>query len=83
MQYQAKVIIELKAGMPDPEATTTKRALGHLGYDVSSLKTAKLYEIVIEAGSLDIAQHKVEEMCQKLIANPIIHNYTIKLQELN
>ena len=83
MQYQAKVIIELKAGMLDPEATTTKRALGHLGYDVSSVKTAKLYEIVIEAESLDIAQHKVEEMCQKLIANPIIHNYTIKLQELN
>jgi phosphoribosylformylglycinamidine synthase len=83
MQYQAKVIIELKLGMLDPEAITAKRALGHLGYDVSSVKTAKLYEIVIEAESFDIAQHKVEEMCQKLIANPIIHNYTIKLQELN
>ncbi len=83
MQYQAKVTIELKAGMLDPEGTTAKRALGHLGYDVSSVKTAKLYEIVIEAESLDTAQHKVEEMCQKLIANPIIHNYRIKLQEIN
>jgi len=83
MQYQAKVTIELKVGMLDPEATTAKRALGHLGYDVSSVKTAKLYEVVIEAESLDIAQHKVEEMCQKLIANPIIHNYTIQLKELN
>jgi len=80
MEYKAKVKIELKAGMLDPEATTAKRALGHLGYEVNSLKTAKLFEIVIEAESLDIAKHKVEEMCQKLIANPIIHNYTIKIQ---
>jgi phosphoribosylformylglycinamidine synthase PurS subunit len=38
---------------------------------------------VLEAESAEIAQQKVDEMCQKLIANPIIHNYTIKLQELN
>jgi len=35
---QAKVIIELKLGMLDPEAITAKRALGHLGYDISSLR---------------------------------------------
>jgi phosphoribosylformylglycinamidine synthase PurS subunit len=83
MQYQATVTIEQKAGMLDTEGTTAKRALGHLGYEVSSVKTAKLYEIVLEAESAEIAQQKVDEMCQKLIANPIIHNYTIKLQELN
>jgi len=83
MQYQARVQIEQKAGMLDPEGTTAKRALGHLGYEVSSVKTAKLYEIVLEAESAEIAQQKVDEKCQKLIANPIIHNYTIKLHELN
>jgi phosphoribosylformylglycinamidine synthase PurS subunit len=82
MQYQATVTIEQKAGMLDPEGTTAKRALGHLGYEVSSVKTAKLYEIVLEAESAEIAQQKVDEMCQKLIANPIIHNYTIKLQSI-
>lgn len=82
MQYQATVTIEQKAGMLDPEGTTAKRALGHLGYDVSSVQTAKLYEIILEAESSEIAEQKVDEMCQKLIANPIIHNYTIKLKEL-
>jgi phosphoribosylformylglycinamidine synthase len=83
MQYQATVRIEQKAGMLDPEGTTAKRALGQLGYNVSSVKTAKLYEIVLEAESAENAEQKVDEMCQKLIANPIIHNYTIELKELN
>ena len=83
MQFQATVTIEQKAGILDPEGATAKRALAHLGYDVGSVKTAKLYEIVLEAESAEIAAQKVDEMCQKLIANPIIHNYTIELKELN
>ncbi|HWR25075.1 MAG TPA: phosphoribosylformylglycinamidine synthase subunit PurS [Methanosarcina sp.] len=83
MQYQATIRIEQKAGILDPEGTTVKRALEHLGYQVSSVKTAKIYEIILEAESADIATQKVDEMCQKLIANPIIHNYTIGLKELN
>ncbi len=46
------------------------------------MKTAKLYELVLEAESAEVAKQKVDEMCQKLIANPIIHNYTIELKEL-
>ena len=83
MRYQATIKIEQKAGILDPEGATAKRALGHLGYEVSSVKTAKLYEIVLEADSAKIAEQKVDEMCQKLIANPIIHNYSIELKELN
>lgn len=82
MQYQATIRIEQKAGMLDPEGTTTKRALGHLGYEVSSVKTAKLYEIILNAESIEVAREKIEEMCQKLIANPIIHNYKIELREM-
>ena len=83
MQYQATIKIEQKTGILDPEGATAKRALGHLGYEVNSVKTAKLYEIVLEAESTEIAEQQVDEMCQKLIANPIIHNYTIELKELN
>jgi phosphoribosylformylglycinamidine synthase len=82
MQYQATVTIRQKAGMLDPEGTTAKKALGHLGYAVESIKTAKLYEIVLEAESAEVAEQKVDEMCQKLIANPIVQNYTIELKEL-
>ena len=82
MQYQAEVTIELKAGMLDPEGTTIKRALEHLGYETDNVKTAKKYTITLQAENIHDARENVEEMCQKLIANPIIHNYEISLREL-
>jgi len=81
MLYHAEVTIELKSGMLDPEGTTIKRALEHLGYQTENVRTAKKYMIGLDADSSDTARQKVDEMCQKLIANPIIHNYTIDLRE--
>ncbi|WP_342305156.1 phosphoribosylformylglycinamidine synthase subunit PurS [Methanolobus sp. ZRKC5] len=82
MQYQADVTIELKSGMLDPEGTTIERALEHLGYKTESVRTAKKYTIDLQAENIHDARETVEEMCQKLIANPIIHNYAISLREL-
>ena len=81
MQYRADVTIELKSGMLDPGGNTIKRALGHLGYETKDVKTAKKYTIDLDAESSEDAREKVDEMCQKLIANPIIHNYSIDLRE--
>lgn len=81
MLYHAEVTIELKSGMLDPEGTTIKRALEHIGYQTEKVSTAKKYTIELDSNSADIARKKVDEMCQKLIANPIIHNYTIELRE--
>ncbi|MDD2439131.1 MAG: phosphoribosylformylglycinamidine synthase subunit PurS [Methanosarcinaceae archaeon] len=81
MQYQATVKIEQKPGMLDPEGTTVKRALEHLGYASESVKTAKLFEIVLEAESASAAKQQVDEMCQKLIANPIVDKYSIEIEE--
>ncbi len=82
MRYEADVIIELKPGMLDPEGTTIKRALEHLGYTPESVKTAKKYTITLDSDNIHDARENVEEMCQKLIANPIIHNYSISLREI-
>jgi phosphoribosylformylglycinamidine synthase len=82
MRYEADVIIELKSGMLDPEGTTIKRALEHLGYTPESVNTAKKYTITLDSDNIHAARENVEEMCQKLIANPIIHNYSITLREI-
>jgi phosphoribosylformylglycinamidine synthase len=82
MRYEADVIIELKSGMLDPEGTTIKRALEHLGYTPESVNTAKKYTITLDSENIHAARENVEEMCQKLIANPIIHNYSITLREI-
>ncbi|MDK2892093.1 phosphoribosylformylglycinamidine synthase subunit PurS [Methanohalophilus sp.] len=82
MLYLAEVTVKLKAGMLDPEGTTIKRALEHLGYHPNSVRSAKEYLIELEAESADKAREQIDQMCQKLIANPIIHDYIIDLREI-
>lgn len=82
MMYEVDAIIELKSGMLDPEGTTIQKALDHLGYKTEKVCTAKKYTIRLDAENTHDAKEKVDQMCQKLIANPIIHNYTITLREI-
>lgn len=80
MKYRAEITIQLKQGMLDPEGDTIQRALAHLGYAVSSARTARKLLIELEAGNIDDAREKLDEMCQKVLANPVIHNYSIEIQ---
>jgi phosphoribosylformylglycinamidine synthase PurS subunit len=80
MKYRAEITTQLKEGMLDPEGDTIQRALMHLGYGVSGVHTAKKLLIELEADSTDDARKMLDEMCQKLLANPVIHNYSIKIQ---
>jgi phosphoribosylformylglycinamidine synthase PurS subunit len=80
MFYHADITIKLKKGMLNPEAATIKKALKHLGYNCDNLKMTTLYELEFEADSLDKANELANEMCFRLLANPIIHDYSIKIQ---
>ncbi len=76
----AEVRIELKKGVADPEGKNTLKALELLGFEgVKDVKSVKVFDIVIE-GDSGHAEKKVEEMCKKLLANPVIHNYSIKIK---
>jgi len=81
MQYVARVEVGLKPGHSDPEGETTKDSLVELNYAVESVKVSKVYELHIEASSLDAAKKKVDEMCRRLLANPVKDNYTIRIEE--
>jgi len=72
--------IELKPGVADPEGQNTKKALELLGFkNIRSVRSIKLFEI-----DLDMAEREAiaacEEMCKRLLANPVIHNYKIELK---
>ena len=79
MLYRAQVTVKLKNGMLDPEAATILKALKHLGYECQSVTQAAVYELEFQADSLDSATTLAHGMCQKLLANPIIHDYDVKL----
>jgi phosphoribosylformylglycinamidine synthase len=78
----AEVQVHLKKGVADPEGTNTLKALKLLGFDSAiEVKSARLFNINIDENDEARAKAIVEEMCQKLLANPVIHDYTITLKE--
>ncbi len=81
MEYIAKVEVGLKPGHSDPEGETTKASLIELNYPVESVRVSKVYEIRLEAHSLEEAERYVEEMCRRLLANPVKDNYTFRIEE--
>ncbi len=77
---QIEIRIELKKGVADPEGKNTTKTLESLGFGgVSSVKTVKVFDVEIDA-TPEKAVEAGEEMCKKLLANPVIQNYKVILR---
>lgn len=81
MRYIARVEVGLKPGHSDPEGETTRDALVELNYAVEYVRVSKVYEIVFEAQSIEDAKARVEEMCRRLLANPVKDDYKYYVEE--
>jgi phosphoribosylformylglycinamidine synthase PurS subunit len=80
MRYRADVVVRLKEGVLDPQGQTILQSARSLGFrDIRSLKVGKQFALELEAGSPAVAQARLEKLCQKLLTNPVIETYTIKL----
>ncbi len=79
MKYDAQVEISLKKGMLNPEASTIQRALALLDYQVEDTSTIEIIKFTLEAETPDVAHDEVVEMCERLLCNPVIHDYHIQL----
>jgi phosphoribosylformylglycinamidine synthase len=79
--YTATVTVRLKRGVLDPEAETTRRALERLGFDLDGLRAADRFEIELDAESADAAAARADEMAERLLANPTIHDYEVAVAE--
>ncbi len=79
MKLTADVFVKLKKGVVDPEGEATKKALNLLGFrNVKSVSSIKVFRIELEAKSREAAEKMIEEMCEKLLANPVIQDYSIE-----
>lgn len=76
-KYNAEVKISLKKGMLNPEAATIQKALALLKYQVENTETLQVIKFSIEGESVEVVHQEVDEMCQRLLCNPVIHNYEI------
>jgi phosphoribosylformylglycinamidine synthase PurS subunit len=78
---KAKVKVTLKKGVLDPQGKAIEGALNHLGFDgVEHVRQGKYFEIDVAETDKAKALSEVKAMCEKLIANTVIENYSIDLE---
>ena len=70
-----------QAGRARPEAETTQRALERLGFELEDLRSADQFELDLDAADAGAARERAEEMTERLLANPTIHDYEVTVDE--
>ncbi|MFH1347698.1 MAG: phosphoribosylformylglycinamidine synthase subunit PurS [Candidatus Margulisiibacteriota bacterium] len=78
--YEAQVKITLKKTVADPQGLTVKHALESLGFgDISMVRMGKFITLELKAKDEAKAEAEAKEMCQKLLANPIIEDFSVEV----
>jgi len=76
---KAIVCVTLKADVLDPQGRAIQRACATLGHDaVRDVRQGKLFEIELDASDRAAAERLVRELCEKLLANPVIEDWRIE-----
>ena len=80
MQIKANIYISLKPSVSDPQGLTISQSLQQLGFNgINSVRACKYIEVTIESPSMKYAEDEINQMCEKLLANPIIEHYKFDL----
>lgn len=79
--YRAKIEVSLKPGYSDPEGKMTAQSLRELKFSTKKVNVSKLYTIYFEAESIEKAEEIIEQICRKLLANPVKDNYSFEIEE--
>lgn len=76
-----KIFVSLKNGVLDPQGKAVERSLHSLGYqEVQDVRVGKFVELNLQAGSREAAEDRIREMCDRLLANPVIENFHYEIE---
>ncbi|MBN42942.1 MAG: phosphoribosylformylglycinamidine synthase [Alphaproteobacteria bacterium] len=79
---KAHVHITLKNGVLDPQGKAISNSLTSLGFDgVEGVRQGKFIELDLADSDAEVAKARVSKMCEKLLANTVIENYTVEISE--
>ncbi|WP_322818700.1 phosphoribosylformylglycinamidine synthase subunit PurS [Tepidiforma sp.] len=80
--FVARVYVALKPTVNDPEGLTIANALGSLGFGgVEGVRSGKFFQVRLRAADAKAAAEQVEQMCSRLLANPVIEMYEFELEK--
>ena len=73
------MLVRPKSGILDPQGQAVESALEHLGFTVSGARVGKVIDLEVDATDAAAARVQVEQMCERLLANPLIESYEIEV----
>ena len=81
--YQARIYVTLKPTVNDPQGLTVLSSLHRLDFSSAvDVRVGKFLLVNIDETDRDVAERSVTEMCQKLLANPVIEEFRFDLEEV-
>ncbi len=80
-RWRADVFVTLKPVVNDPQGLAIRDGLHMLGYDeVGAVRAGKFIQVWVEGDDSAVAEQRVAQMCDKLLANPVIEQYRFTLE---
>jgi phosphoribosylformylglycinamidine synthase PurS subunit len=80
--FEARIHVTLKKSVLDPQGDTVRSALASLGFQgVSDCRIGKFMVLRLDERDMARAKAQVDEMCRKLLANPVIEDYVFQITE--
>src|SRR5690625_1402728 len=78
---KARVFVTLKPGVLDPQGKAVAGGLEDLGYEgIADVRVGKLIEITLEEADPERLREQIDAMCTRLLANPVIEEYSFELE---
>ncbi len=82
MTFRVHVRVMPRAGLLDPQGQAVEHALGALGFrEAAAVRVGRAIELDVAAASRDEAEARARQMCDKLLANPVIEDYIVDVEE--
>ena len=81
MDFSARIIVSLRPSVLDPAGTAVEHSLHQMGYEsVAGVRIGKNITLTLTAASEEAAREELHAICDRLLANPAIEDYTFELE---
>jgi phosphoribosylformylglycinamidine synthase subunit PurS len=77
---RATVLVRPKPGILDPQGEAVESSLRQLGFSVADARIGRVVDLEVDASDAAAARAEIEQMCEQLLANPLIESYEIEIQ---
>jgi len=80
LQYQAQIYVTLRPSVLDPAGVAVQSGIQQMGYEnIEQVRIGKYIQLSLQAASEEEARQQLSQVCDRLLANPVIENYRFDL----